>query len=120
MEKASILAKIVSAYAEDQTDARTMERLCEAVDRVFIQDLEVLADFCNCTDQGSDFIEKHYDSLQNLAISGLVALNLQDGSHWAYQGDRFNPNRAGFDLVTILQGGLPPRRELRGLGKVRR
>jgi D-ribose pyranose/furanose isomerase RbsD len=120
MEKAGILAKVVSAYADDVIDRGTMERLFDAVDRLFVQDLQVLTAFYNLSDDILDFIEQHFDSLQGLALSGLVAMNVQDGSQWQYAGDRFNPNRLGETLVTILQDQQRPLREYRGLGKIRR
>jgi hypothetical protein len=113
LEKATILSKIVVSFVEDQIDKVTMERLSDAVDRLFLQDVQVLRDFYNYQGKSTDFIYQHYESLQNLAMSGLVALGLQDGSGFIAQWDMFNPNESGEKLVTILQDGVPPVRRFR-------
>jgi hypothetical protein len=109
LEKATILATIVGAFAEDLIDRTTMEKLFDSVDRLFIHDVQVLIEFYNIQGKGRDFIPPHYESLQNLAMSGLVALGLTSASGGVISGgtEWFNPNRSGETLVTILQGGVP-------------
>jgi hypothetical protein len=57
LEKAAILARVVSAYAEDRIDSSTMERLFYAVDRLFVQDVVVLNDFYNYRGRLDVFID---------------------------------------------------------------
>ncbi|MFZ5868137.1 MAG: hypothetical protein ACOYXY_19800 [Thermodesulfobacteriota bacterium] len=111
LEKASILAKIVTFFANDDIDKNTLERLFDAVDKLFVQDISVLVDFYNLQGDTHKFIEAYSESLQNLAMSGLVGLGLQDGSGFVSDYDKFNPNRTGVTLVMILQDGELPRRQ---------
>ena len=112
LEKAGILAKIVVSFANADIDRLTMERLLDAVDRIFVQDIQVMIDFYDLEGDAHEFIARNTESLQNLANSGLIGLGLQDGSGFITQYDKFNANQSGVALVTILQDGQPPIRKV--------
>jgi hypothetical protein len=100
LHKATSFGKIFAAYVSSKINYEDFRRLASALDQLQLMDLPVLQKWYGNQGDTQKLIESNYDSLQNLAICGLVRISqrmdLRDSDDL-----KFERNPLGEQFVTL-------------------